>query len=89
LCLTCGEEEHHLFFNCDSIREAWEIMGLSNVILARLPLFTNARELIFDICRHETNLVAGRVATLMWFAWQNRNNKVWIDSSLHAQQVGF
>jgi hypothetical protein len=32
--------------------------------------------------------VAGKVATLLWFAWQNRNNKVWNDSSLQAQQIG-
>jgi hypothetical protein len=32
--------------------------------------------------------VAGKVAILLWFAWQNRNNKVWNDSSIQAQQIG-
>jgi ribonuclease HI len=64
-------------------------MGLSNIIQSRLSIFTNVRDLIFDICRHETNLVAGKVATLLWLAWQNRNNKVWNDSSTQAQQIGF
>jgi hypothetical protein len=32
--------------------------------------------------------VAGKVAILLWFAWQNRNNKVWHDSSIQAQQIG-
>jgi ribonuclease HI len=88
LCFSCNEEEFHLFFNCDSIREAWQVTGLANTIQSRLHLFTNIRDLIFDICRNETNSVAGKVAVLLWFAWQNRNNKVWNDTSSHARQIG-
>jgi hypothetical protein len=53
-----------------------------------LYFFDNFRDLIFDICRHESKLVVGKVAILLWFAWQNRNNKVWNDSSIQAQQIG-
>jgi hypothetical protein len=88
LCFSCNEEEFHLFFNCDSIREAWQVTGLANIIQSRLHLFTNIRELIFDICRNESNLVAGKVAVLLWFAWQNRNNKVWNDTCSQASQIG-
>jgi ribonuclease HI len=88
LCLSNGEEEIHLFINCDSIREAWHVMGLANIIQSRLHLLTNIRNLIFDICRNESKLEAGKVAVLLWFAWQNRNNKVWNDTCLHAQQIG-
>jgi hypothetical protein len=88
LCLSCGEEELHLFFNCDNIRGAWHEMGLANIIQSRLHIFTNVRDLIFDICRHESNLVAGKAAVLLWFVWQNRNNKVWNDTCTHAQQLG-
>jgi ribonuclease HI len=88
LCLSCGEDEHHLFFNCDGVREAWHVMGLAHIIQHRLHMFTNVRDIIFDICRKESKLVAGQLATLLWFAWQNRNNKMWNDSSLQAQQIG-
>ncbi|KAK2419171.1 hypothetical protein QL285_041294 [Trifolium repens] len=63
-------------------------MGLANIIQSRLHLLTNVRNLIFDICRNESNLEAGKVDVLLWFAWQNRNNKVWNDTCIHAQQVG-
>jgi hypothetical protein len=63
-------------------------MGLVNIIQSRLHLLPNVRNLIFDICRNESKLEAGKVAVLLWFAWQNRNNKVWNDTCLHAQQVG-
>jgi cell division protein FtsW (lipid II flippase) len=78
----------HLFFKCDSVREAWQAMGLENVIESRLHLITNATDFIFDICRHESQLVAGKVAVLLWIIWQNRNNKVWNDTCTHAQQLG-
>jgi ribonuclease HI len=63
-------------------------MGLENVIDARLHLITNARDFLFDICRQESQLVAGKVAVLLWYAWQNRNNKVWNDTCTQAQQLG-
>jgi ribonuclease HI len=88
LCLLHGEEEQHLFIHCDSIREAWHAMGVANIIQSRAHLFDNFRDLIFDICRNESKLVAGKVAILLWFAWQNRNNKVWNDSSIQAHQIG-
>jgi ribonuclease HI len=88
MCSSCEEEEQHLFLSCDMIREAWEVMGLAQIILSRLHRFTNIRDIFFDICRLETAMVAGKCATLLWFAWQNRNNKVWNNDSLHARQIG-
>jgi ribonuclease HI len=89
LCLSNVEEEMHLFFNCDSIRQAWHVMELANIIQSRLHIFTNIRNFIFDICRNESKMDAGKVAVLLYCAWQNRNNKVWTDNCLHAQQLGF
>ncbi|KAK2427088.1 hypothetical protein QL285_025690 [Trifolium repens] len=88
LCLSNGEDELHLFFNCDSIREAWHVMGLDNIIQSRLHLLTNARNLIFDICRNESKLEADKVVALLWFAWRKSNNKVWNDTCLKDQQIG-
>jgi ribonuclease HI len=88
LCLTHEEDECHLFFNCGAVRDAWNAMELSHIIQPRLHMFTNPKELIFDICMQESDISASRTATLMWFIWQNRNNKVWNDSSSNAHQLG-
>ncbi|GAU31898.1 hypothetical protein TSUD_270830 [Trifolium subterraneum] len=37
---------------------------------------------------YENKQVAGKTATLLWYIWQNRNNKVWNDTKINAQQVG-
>jgi hypothetical protein len=51
-------------------------------------MFTNPKDLIFDICMQESDFASSRTATLMWFIWQNRNNNVWNDSSSNAHQLG-
>jgi hypothetical protein len=51
-------------------------------------MFTNPKELIFDICMQESDITASITATLMWFIWQNRNNNVWNDRSSNAHQLG-
>jgi hypothetical protein len=88
LCLTHDEDEWHLFFNCETVSEAWNAMELSHIILPRMHMFTNPKDLIFDICMQESDITASRTATLMWFIWQNRNNLVWNDSSTSAHQLG-
>jgi ribonuclease HI len=64
------------------------VMGLSHVIQPRLLTFDNARELIFDICRKETDSNASKAAVLVWILWQIRNNKVWNDGNISAAQAG-
>jgi hypothetical protein len=63
-------------------------MELSHVIQPRLSIFNNPRDLIFDVCRKESNSDASKVAILLWFIWQNRNNLVWNNSKSSAQQLG-
>jgi ribonuclease HI len=63
-------------------------MDLANFIQQRLHAFHNMREFIFNICRHGSDFEVSKAAVLMWFIWQNRNNIVWNDSKLSAQQVG-
>jgi hypothetical protein len=87
LCLTHDENDWHIFFICEAIKSAWSAMELSHIIEPRLHMFTNPRELIFDICRSATDIEASKTAVLMWFIWQHRNNKVWNDNSLNAQQI--
>jgi hypothetical protein len=38
--------------------------------------------------QNEIDSDASKVAVLMWFIWQNRNNYVWNDNKSTAQQVG-
>jgi ribonuclease HI len=51
-------------------------------------MFTNPKDLIFDICMQESDITASRTATLLWFIWQNRNNIVWNDGNSNAHQLG-
>ncbi|GAU44727.1 hypothetical protein TSUD_88120 [Trifolium subterraneum] len=88
LCMLEPEEEWHMFFECEGSIDAWSVVGLNHIILPRRHKFNNIRDLLFDICRYENKQVAGKMATLLWCLWQNRNNKVWKNNKLSAQQVG-
>ncbi|WJX28566.1 hypothetical protein P8452_17266 [Trifolium repens] len=88
LCLNHDEDDWHLFFTCEGVKEAWSVMELSHVIDSRLHNFNNIRDLLFDVCRREAGVIASRAAVLIWFIWQVRNNKVWNDDSSSAIQTG-
>jgi ribonuclease HI len=88
LCLSHEENDWHLFFTCGAVKDAWQSMGLSHVIEPRLSMFHNTRDFIFDICRHATDIEASKVAVLVWFLWQYRNNIVWNESNATSQQIG-
>ncbi|KAK2369494.1 hypothetical protein QL285_082625 [Trifolium repens] len=38
--------------------------------------------------RHASDLDASKFAVLMWYIWQQRNNKVWNDNNVSANQLG-
>jgi hypothetical protein len=82
------EEEWHIFFECEATKEAWHYMGLNHIIQARMNNCHDISELIFDICRNEDKQVAGKVAVMFWCMWQNRNNYVWNNNKISAQQIG-
>ncbi|KAK2410765.1 hypothetical protein QL285_046110 [Trifolium repens] len=73
LCLAHEETDWHMFFSCGAVKEAWEIMELSHIIEPRLSIFHNSRDLIFDLCRHDSVIAASKAAVLVWFLWQHRN----------------
>jgi hypothetical protein len=87
LCLTHVEGKGHLFFTCEGVKDAWNFMELSHIIHSRLHVFTNVRDLIFDICRQEADIEASKAAVLIWFIWQIRNNKVWNEGNSSAIQT--
>jgi ribonuclease HI len=88
LCLSQDETDWHLFFNCGAVKDAWQNMGLSHIIEPRLLMFNNSRDFIFDICRNATEVEASKVAVLVWFLWQHRNNVVWNENNATLLQVG-
>jgi hypothetical protein len=61
---------------------------LLDVITARLNAFHNVKDVIFDICSKESKEVAGRVGTLIWMIWNNRNQWIWNQEKKDATQVG-
>jgi ribonuclease HI len=63
-------------------------MDLSHIINSRLHVFNNVRDLIFDLCRKEADIVVSKAAVLVWFIWHIRNEKVWNDGNTSAAQVG-
>jgi hypothetical protein len=40
------------------------------------------------LCRNEDYATIGRVATLFWNIWHNRNDKIWNDNVRRPSQVG-
>jgi hypothetical protein len=64
------------------------MMRLSHIVHSRLQVFNNVRNLIFDICRHASDLDASKFAVLMWYIWQQRNNKVLNDNNVSVNQLG-
>ncbi|CAJ2652949.1 unnamed protein product [Trifolium pratense] len=59
-----------------------------NVIQPRLTQFHSIKEVILDVCCNESNVVAGKVAMVLWTLWNNRNNFVWYDTKMTARQIG-
>jgi hypothetical protein len=62
--------------------------GLDHVIQPRLTHFHSIKEVIFDVCCNESNVVAGKMAMVLWSLWNNRNNLVWHDTKMTARQIG-
>jgi hypothetical protein len=88
LCVGELEEEWHIFLDCEAIKEAWHSMGLQHIIQSRVNNCHDFCDLMFDICRNEAKQVAGKVAVMLWCIWQNRNNFVWNNNKMSAQQIG-
>ncbi|XP_045790350.1 uncharacterized protein LOC123885137 isoform X2 [Trifolium pratense] len=77
LCVNNTEDDWHVFFGCSESRQVWNEAGLGGVIDPRIRQYDNVKAVFFDICRNETDDIAGIVATIAWSIWHNRNNWVW------------
>jgi hypothetical protein len=65
LCTTVPEEEHHLFFDCDYSKEAWNVMGIGQLLLQQHNIDSNIKEKILHTCSNVSPLLADRAAVLI------------------------
>jgi ribonuclease HI len=77
LCDHNDENDWHFLFNCVDSVQGRIFAGLDHVVTNRIQQFSNAKELILDICAKEDTHTAGQFAFLIWLLWKNRNNSVW------------
>jgi ribonuclease HI len=91
VCELCSEENEdswHVLFGCNMVRNCWNAAGLQAVVEQRLNAFDCVQDIIFDICSKESKEVAGRVATLLWLLWHNRNQWIWNQEKKDGAQLG-
>jgi ribonuclease HI len=82
------EDTWHVLFDCNITRNCWSAAGLQAVITQRLNVFNCVQDVIFDICSKESKEVAGRVATMIWLLWYNRNQWLWNQEKKDEIQLG-
>ncbi|GAU12305.1 hypothetical protein TSUD_252550 [Trifolium subterraneum] len=62
--------------------------GLEHVIQPRLQHYSNAGDVILQLCNNEDRMVAGQVVMLLWVLWNNRNNSLWNDLKEPGRSLG-
>ncbi|PNY14675.1 ribonuclease H [Trifolium pratense] len=91
LCPVCNqhnEDDWHVLFGCETSIQARQTAGLVHVIESRLQQCTNTSQLIHMICSSEDKTTAGLFAMLVWTLWNNRNNRVWNETSEPGRSLG-
>jgi hypothetical protein len=53
----------------------------------RLHAYNNVKNVIFDLCRAESETIVGNFAMVVWCIWQHRNNWVWNGVKDSAKEV--
>ncbi|GAU48559.1 hypothetical protein TSUD_182070 [Trifolium subterraneum] len=90
-CPVCDDEVEdaiHMFFGCVATRECWMAAGLSQLLENLSYQDGTVEKRVFKMCRNEDNAMIGRVASLFWCIWHNRNDKIWNDNIQLPSQVG-
>jgi uncharacterized membrane protein len=54
----------------------------------RIETVSNLADFVFDICRSESQDIAGRVALLLWKTWAARNDVIWNDAHYTSTSIG-
>ncbi|GAU20408.1 hypothetical protein TSUD_12260 [Trifolium subterraneum] len=83
-----GEGDIHVFFGCVAARECWMAAGLSQLLENSAYQNGTVTDRVFGMCRNEDNAMLGRVSSLFWCIWHNRNDKIWNDNVQSPSQVG-
>jgi hypothetical protein len=60
-----------VLFNCQFIRDSWNVAGLNEVVQQRLQWCGSVVKLLSKVCSKEDINVVGRVAVHLWYLWQN------------------
>ncbi|MCI31196.1 putative ribonuclease H protein, partial [Trifolium medium] len=88
VCNQAPEDEWHVLFGCETSVQARQTAGLAFTVESRMQQTTTARDIIHKICTNEDSNTAGQFAMLAWVLWNNRNNKVWNDTSEPGSSLG-
>ncbi|CAJ2637965.1 unnamed protein product [Trifolium pratense] len=88
LCEDEVEDDVHAFFTSVSAQSSWQAAGLSSVLGSAACQHGSAAERVFALCQYEDYATIGRVATLLWSIWHNRNDKIWNDNVRSPNQIG-
>ncbi|MCI06834.1 pentatricopeptide repeat-containing protein [Trifolium medium] len=82
------EDDAHTFFTYASARSSWQAAELSSVMVSAACQQGSAADVVFALCQNEDYATIGRLATLFWSIWHNRNDKIWNDNVRRPTQVG-
>jgi hypothetical protein len=88
VCDEESEDDIHVFSTCASARASWQVAGLLSVLTFEVCQQGSAADRVFALCRIEDYNIVGRVATLFWNIWHNRNDKLWNDNVKLPSIVG-
>ncbi|GAU38568.1 hypothetical protein TSUD_322450 [Trifolium subterraneum] len=83
-----AEDVMHLFFGCAAARECWSSAGLSQILQNAVYQHGTVVDRVLEMCRNEDNTTIGRVTSLCWCIWHDRNDKIWNDNIQSQSQVG-
>jgi ribonuclease HI len=88
LCESEEEDDWHVIYGCEYSKRAWQAAGVEYLILPLLQQGISTKDRLLKLCRNSDVDEAGKVATLLWLLWQNRNNWIWNNEKELGQQLG-
>ncbi|PNY09255.1 ribonuclease H [Trifolium pratense] len=77
ICENDAENDWNFLYECENSRNAWQRAGLEHIITQHAQQANTTKECILHLCQFGDRNEAGKVATLIWFLWQNKNNWIW------------
>ena len=81
-CVSCDsnhEDLNHIFFECPSAVQVWNMAGLWQSIRQAMAASPSVIDSIFSLLQSLSVTQSQRLAALFWSIWKRRNNSVWED----------